>query len=163
VRPLSEIEVDFLWRQKEDMDPDEAGILVERMSNNQPNVLSYLLATGSDILDQPEREVIFYMGVLLWYVIDTLGFVIPEISLESLIETEEKNFTMLEYLAGEPESEFLETVGKIMDSYNQSELLRYIIDKIMEEPQGDVEISENHIGVMVIYLKTFIDCIDLVL
>ena len=34
------------------------------------------------------------------------------------------------------------------------------IEQIMEEPKKDIEIIDNHIGMIVIYLKTFIDCID---
>ena len=163
MRPLSETEFSYLWENKEDMNPAEAPELVEALSRSQPDMLNYLMATGGDILEQSEREVLFYMGVLLWYVIDTLGFNIPLIQLETLVENENKNFEMLEYLAGEPETEFMATVQKIMDHYNQAELLRYIIEKIMEEPHRDVPVLEDHIGIMVIYLKTCIDCIDAVI
>jgi hypothetical protein len=160
MRSLTVEEIDPIWMSKEDMDPEEAPRLVEHLERKQPNLLSYLLATGGDILEQEERSVIFFMGVLMWYVIDSLEIAVPEVPLETLVETEEKNFEMLEYLAGEPDSEFMKTVEKIMEHYNQSDLLHYIIQKIMQEPEKDVEISENHIGVMAIYLKTVIDCID---
>ena len=160
MRTLTSDEIAPIWMAKEDMEPEEAPRLVERLERRQPNLLSYLLATGGDILEQEERSVVFFMGVLLWYVIDSLEIEVPEIPLEMLVSTEEKNFEMLEYLAGEPDSEFMSTVEKIMDQYNQSDLLHYIIGKIMEEPEKDVQVSENHIGVMAIYLKTVIDCID---
>ena len=160
MRPLTVEEIDPLWQSKEDMEPEEAPGLVERLERRQPNMLSYLLATGSDILEQEERAVVFFMGVLLWYVVDSLEIEVPELSLEMLVATEEKNFEMLEYLAGEPDSEFVDTVAKIMANYNQSDLLQYIIGKILQEPQKDVEVTENHVGVIAIYLKTIIDCID---
>ena len=69
---------------------------------------------------------------------------------------------MMEYLAGEPESEFTDTVEKIMETYSQSELLRFIIEKLMEEPEKGVELREDTIGMIVLYLKTIIDCIDTV-
>ena len=160
MRSLVVEEIDPLWRNKEEMEPEDSPRLVELLERKQPNVLSYLLATGGDILEREERMVVFFMGVLLWYVIDSLEIKVPEIPLESLVETEAKNFEMLEYLAGEPDSEFMSTVEKIMAHYNQSPLLQYIIGKIMEEPQKDMLVSESHIGVMAIYLKTVIDCID---
>jgi hypothetical protein len=69
---------------------------------------------------------------------------------------------MLEYLAGEPESDFLDTVEKIIGKYNQQVLLKYIIDRLMDEPQRGAEIREDNIGMLVIYLKTLIDCVDLI-
>ena len=163
MRQLTYDEIDALWREKADMEPEEAPYLVERMGQQQPYVVSYLLATGNEILIPSEREVVFYMGVLIWYVIDSLKITVPEISVDQLMEIENKNYQMLEYLAGEPDSEFMETVGKIMDHYNQSVLLRYVIEQIMEEPEKSIKIIDNHIGIMVIYLKTFIDCIDFLL
>ncbi|MBN1761249.1 MAG: hypothetical protein JW863_23190 [Chitinispirillaceae bacterium] len=160
MRPLTVEEIDPLWQSKENMEPEDAPGLVERLERRQPNILSYLLATGSDILEQEERAMVFFMGVLLWHVIDSLQIEVPELTLEMLVETEAKNFEMLEYLAGEPDSEFMDTVEKIMANYNQSDLLQYIIGKILQEPQKDVEITENHVGVIAIYLKTVIDCFD---
>ncbi len=160
LRPLTYDEIDKIWQEKADLEPKEVPELIENMGNKQPYVLSYLLATGNEILVPSEREVVFFMGVLIWYVIDSLKIKLDEIPIEQLLENEEKNYEMLEYLAGEPDSEFMETVSKIMEHYNQSVFLRYIIEQIMNEPKKEIEIIENHIGMMVIYLKTFIDCID---
>lgn len=162
LRQLTTEEIAPLWESRENMEPEDAPELVERLERRQPNVLSYLLATGGDILEQEERAVVFYMGVLLWYVIDSLKIVVPELTLESLVTSEEKNFEMLEYLAGEPDAEFMVTVEKIMGQYNQAILLKYIIEKLLIEPQRDIDITEGHIGIMAIYLKTVIDCIDAV-
>lgn len=100
------------------------------------------------------------MGMMVWYIAEKTGEVIPEISAELLEEKEKVNIKMLEYLAGEPEAEFFETVETIMSKYRQAELLRYIIDKLMEEPQKGVAIHEDNMGIIVMYLKTIIDCID---
>lgn len=162
MRKLTFEEIDSLWSAKADMELEEAPQLVEKMGEAQPYALSYLLAIDNEILQHSEREIVFFMGILIWYVIDSLNITVPELTIDHLLEIEEKNFQMLEYLAGEPDEEFMETVGKIMEKYNQPVLLRYVIDRIMEEPEKDIEINQNHIGMMVIYLKTFIDCIDVV-
>lgn len=153
-------EIDSHWEEMAAIDPDEVPVLMRNIGKLQPHVVSYLLGINDDILSDPEREMVFYLGVVIWRILDRLGFRHDEISLETLLEKEEKNFSMLEYLAGEPDAEFTGTVGRIMDNYNQSELLRYIIDRIMEEPLNDTEVVNDHIGIMVIYLKTFIDCFD---
>jgi len=161
MRPLTNNEIHTLWQEKADMELEEAPILVEDLSAAQPSVLTYLLATGDDILTEEERQVTFFMGVLIWFVVQqSVPTLIPEITTDELLEQEENNFKMLEYLAGEPDTEFMTTVAKIMDSYNQRNLLQYVIDRIMEEPEKEVELNDNHLGMMVIYLKTFIDCLD---
>ncbi|MBN1576018.1 MAG: hypothetical protein JW913_05665 [Chitinispirillaceae bacterium] len=160
MRPLTYDEIDTIWQKKADMELEEAPQLVEKMSKAQPYALSYLMAAGNELLIPSEREVIFFMGVLIWYVIDFLDIELYEITLDYLLENEEKNYKMLEYLAGEPDSEFMKTVEKIMERYNQSVFLRYVIERIMEEPKKDIEIIDNHLGMIVIYLKTFLDCID---
>lgn len=163
MRSLTYDEIDTLWKQKADMELEEAPNLVEAMGTTQPDVLSYLLATGDNLLSPSERQIIFFMGILIWYVIDQLEDQVPEISIDNLLENEEKNFKMLEYLAGEPDGEFMTTVDKIMETYNQPILLKYVIERMIEEPEKDIEIIDDHIGVMVIYLKSFIDCIDSVI
>lgn len=160
MRSLVFEEIDTWWQKKADMKTGDAPQLIGRMGEKQPSTLSYFLAINDEILSAPEREVILYMGVLIWYTVDSLDIPLPEITLQDLLDNEVKNIRMLEYLAGEPESEFMKTVGKIMEHYNQSDLLRYIIERIMDELQNDTEINRNHIGMMVIYLKTFIDCLD---
>jgi hypothetical protein len=160
VRSLTFTEIDSLWEEMAAIDPEDIPELMTIVGEQQPHVVSYLLGITDEILSDPEREIVFFMGVVMLRVIQGLGIRNKEISLETLLEKEKTNFRMLDYLAGEPDAEFTDTVGKIMDNYNQSELLRYIIDRIMEEPLNDTGIVNDHIGIMVIYLKTFIDCFD---
>jgi hypothetical protein len=162
LRSLTYDEIDTLWQQKADMELEDAPRLVEELAAAQPSVLNYFLAIGDNLLSNSERQIIFFMGVLIWYVINQLEDTIPEISLDQLLENEEKNLRMLEYLAGEPDGEFLVTVEKIMDTYEQSTLLIYVIERILEEPEKNIEIIDDHVGMMVIYLKSFIDSITTV-
>ena len=160
MRSLTFDDIDPLWEEMAAIEPDQVPELMHHIGEVQPHVVSYLLGINDDILSDPEREMVFYLGVIIWRILDRIGFRYDEISLDTLLEKEETNFKMLEYLAGEPDAEFTGTVGRIMDNYNQSELLRYIIDRIIQEPLNDAEMVDDHVGIMVIYLKTFIDCFD---
>lgn len=160
MRSLTFSEIDSLWEKMAVIDPDDMSEMMKIIGERQPYVISYLLGITDDILSDPEREIVLYMGLVILRIIQRLGIKYEKIPLETLLEKEENNFRMLEYLGGEPDTEFTETVGKIMDKYSQSELLRYIIDRIMEESLNAGDIVGDHIGIMVIYLKTFIDCFD---
>jgi hypothetical protein len=149
------------WDDQGSIPPSEIPALVDTLSKKQPYLLAYLMASGNDIFNEDEREALLFMGVMIWKIAEDSKS-LPRISGNLLEKWEKKNIEMMEYLAGEPESEFTDTVEKIMETYSQSELLRFIIEKLMEEPEKGVELREDTIGMIVLYLKTIIDCIDTV-
>jgi hypothetical protein len=160
LRTISYDEIDLQWISLTEMSLDDIPAVVNELGQVQPYILTYLMATGSDILDDEEREILLFMGLMVWKLVISQVNSIPEISGEELSECEEKNLNMLEYLAGEPEEEFFITVEKIMNKYHQSEMLRYCIDRIMEEPESENIKENDNIGMIVIYLKSVIDCLD---
>lgn len=153
-------EISENWNKLEELELDDIPEFVDKLGQEQPFVLAYLMTTGSNILDQNEREALLFTGLMIWHISTLKCQVIPEISSELIDEKESKNIKMLEYLAGEPESDFMETVEHIMARYSQAELLKFVIDKLMSEPENENEIREDNVGMIVIYLKTIIDCMD---
>jgi len=152
--------IDNCWKSMENIDIDNVPELVNTLGKEQPYMLAYLMANGNDILSRQEHETFFFMGVMIWQIVKRSVLSIPEISDAMLEKYEEKNFSMLEYLDGESETEFNDTVRIIMDKYHQAELLQYIIERLMEEPDKWVDIDSDNMGIIVIYLKTIIDCLD---
>jgi hypothetical protein len=153
-------EIDQSWKQMEKLELNDVPKLVNKLGKDQPFILTYLMSTGDELLDQQEREALLFMGVMIWHIVSDFISEIPEITTDMLEDCEEKNMAMLEYLAGEPDSEFMDTTENIMAKYHQAELLRYIIDRLMEEPDKGIELNADNVGMMVIYLKTIIDCLD---
>jgi hypothetical protein len=142
------------------MPPQEAPKMVDRMSKQQPLVLAYLMATGHDVLNQEERELLLYLGVVVWQIMNQGTKSLPEITEEILDETEDSNMKMLEYLDGETETGFIDTLEKIINNYNQPEVLRYVVEALVEEPKEESVIRDENIGIMMIFLKTVIDSFD---
>jgi len=160
VKELDIETIEASWNSMEDLDPDTIPALVDDLGHKQPFLLSYLMATGHDILSEQEREALLFMGVMIWQILNGIYRNIAIISGDNLDTREYKNIQMLEYLAGESESDFLDTVERIMSKYNQPGLLRFIISKLNEEPDRGIELSDDNMGMIVIYLKTVIDCFD---
>jgi hypothetical protein len=102
------------------------------------------------------------MGIMLWNIIKQFSRNNPvEITTGELIEKETKNINMLEYLSGEPESDFTATVQKLMSTFHQSHLLSYTLDRIMDEVGIETDkIRDDNVGMIFIYLKSIIDCLD---
>jgi hypothetical protein len=160
VEKLDSQTIEKSWNSMEDMDPDTIPSLINELGRKQPFVLTYLMATGHDILSEQEREALLFMGVMIWQILNEIYSDIAVITGDNLENHESKNHQMLEYLAGESESDFLDTVETIMSKYHQPELLRFIISKLDEEPERGIELSDDNMGMIVIYLKTVIDCFD---
>jgi hypothetical protein len=160
---VKELDIDTVgasWNSMEDLDPDSIPALVHELGRKQPFLLTYLMATGHEILSEQEREALLFMGVMIWQILNGIYSDIAEITGDDLDKHEQKNIQMLEYLAGESESDFLDTVEKIMSKYHQPMLLRFIITKLVAEPDRGIELSDDNMGMIVIYLKTVIDCFD---
>jgi hypothetical protein len=157
---LSYEAVDAVWSDYESDTTDHIPELIKTFEKRQPNILGYLIATGSDVISQKEKEVLLFLGLMIWRVVDHYYPSLPQVPAELIEEKEEQNLKMLEYLAGESETGFRETVDIIMRSYGQEELLRYIIERIYEEPQKGSHIRQKTIGAIVIFAKSVIDVLD---
>ena len=50
----------------------------------------------------------------------------------------------------------------MLNQYNQIEVLKYIVEAIMEEgeEEDEIDIDEDNKGWMLIVLKTIVDCFD---
>jgi len=162
MQPISARLVEEIWMNMSETLPDEAPTIIKQLEKEQPVILVYLMAVGSDILNKDERELLLYLGIVVWKIMTQSQKPIRHISDEKVDEIEATNMKMLEYLEGEPEWDFDETVRLIIENYNQVEVLKYVIEALMEElDEGETDIREENLGLMMIYLKTVIDCFDL--
>lgn len=152
--------VEKTWDKLQTLSFEQIDSLIEDFSTKQPYVLAYLMATGSEILTEEDRETLVFMGLTIWKVVSDHVTQIPEINDEVLDRNEQGNMDMLDYLAGEPESEFMNTVDLIMNRYSQGELLKFIIYKIVDEKENALSPTQENVGLVVIYLKTVLDCFD---
>jgi len=160
MNPISSDIVEKTWKRIGEMSPQKMPKLVYLMSKEQPVVFAYLMAVGNDIFNQDERELLFYLGIVVWQLMSQGTTPLPKVTEETLDKTEESNMKTIEYLEGESEVGFIETVERIVGNYNQREVLRYVIEALMEESDEECLIRDEYKGMMVIYLKTVIDCFD---
>lgn len=160
MKPISADVVEKTWEKMAGMSAQEGPKLINRMTKEQPLILAYLMAAGGDILNRDERELLLYLGVTIWQIMLQGDTPLSEITDEILDEVEESNMKMLEYLEGEPETDFIDTVEKMIGSYPQPEVLRYVVEALMEVQEEGALIRDENTGLMMIYLKTVIDCFD---
>jgi len=150
--------VERTWQRIAGQSAKDAQKLVNRMSKEQPLVLAYLMAVDNDIFNQSEREVLLFLGVVVWQIMLQGNRPLPKVTEKILDKAEAANLKMAEYLRGETEAGFEEATRKIIGSYKQPEVLRYVVEAIMEDTEESSPIREENKGIMFLDLKTVIDC-----
>ena len=87
---------------------------------------------------------------------------LKKVTEKSLKKNEKNNENMIKYLANEPD--FDEAVINIAENYNQKEVLKYVIEALMEDEPDEngtyCNIRDEYIGAMFMSIKTVIDCLD---
>ena len=144
MNPISSDIVEKTWKKVGGITPLKAQKMIDLMGKEQPLILAYLMASGDDILNQNERELLLYLGVVVWQIMSQGTTPLPEIADEILDEVENSNIKILENLEDESEAGFIETVETLMNNYNQPEVLRYIIEALMEESEEGCLIRDEN-------------------
>ncbi len=85
---------------------------------------------------------------------------LPKVTEEILDAAETRNVKMAEYLQGETEKGFLEAPKTIISNYRQPEVLKYVVEAIMEEPEEGCVIRDENRGIIFLDLKTVTDCFN---
>ncbi|MCD6317929.1 hypothetical protein J7M02_02550 [Candidatus Aerophobetes bacterium] len=152
--------VERTWRKMSTMPLGEIPKLINLMRKQQPFVLAYLLAVGHEIFNQDEKEQLLYLGVVVWQMMSQGSKPLTKITKDALNEAERANIKMLEYLAGESETSFMNILRQVIDNYPQPEVLKYVVEALMEEPEEGCLIRDESKGYIFIYLKTIIDCFN---
>lgn len=150
--------VEKTWKKMSTMSWQEITELTNLMRKQQPFVLAYLLAAGHEIFNQDEREQLLYLGVVIWQIMSQGSKPLTKITGDTLDGVEKANIEMLEYLAGESETGFMDTLRQVVNNYPQPEVLKYVVEALVEEPEEGSLIREENKGYILIYLKTIIDC-----
>jgi len=152
--------VERTWKRIGTLSPRSVPKLIQQMAKEQPIILAYLMAVDDDIFNQDERELLLYLGVVIWQIMSQGAQPLPEVTERILDDAEAKNVKMAEYLQGETEGGFEETTRTIISNYRQPEVLRHVVEALMEEPEEGCAIPDENTGIMLLDLKTVIDCFD---
>jgi hypothetical protein len=152
--------VEKIYIQMWNMSEPEAFRLSYTLEKEQPLLVAYLAAVDKDILNQAEREVLFYLGTVVWQIMAQGKGLLPPISEECLLKVEAANNSIARGLESEHTIDFAGVVKKILKKCRQSEVLRYIIATLMDEDSCDNDIRDENLGFIILDLKTVIDCFD---
>jgi len=132
--------------------------MVNDLGEDQPFIFTYLMTIGEGDFNDEEREMMLLLGVIIWRIMSKEKETLPTVSEESLDKVEQENMPLLEQLA-EDESTFASSARGLLRDYNQPEILSYVIESVVAEAE-ESEVREVNQGIMIIFLKIVIDCLD---
>jgi hypothetical protein len=155
--------VERTWKKMATMPLEEVPLLIDRMQKEQPEILAFLMVIDSDILNQDERELQLYLGTVIWQIMRQGTPPPKRVSEEQMTEFIERTEKMAEYLMGDSETEFENSVVQIFKDHNQINVLRYGIEALYEENEEDFDytnVREEMKGLVFMNLKTVIEALD---
>ncbi|MEK7729735.1 MAG: hypothetical protein AAB354_15115 [candidate division KSB1 bacterium] len=135
MQTISEEVVERTWKKMSDLPFEKMPKLIDAMQKEQPVLVAFLMGMSHDDLNLAERELQFYLGAVVWQIMrqgTPAPKRVPEKRIDELIERTEK---MAEYLMGESDVEMVNSSLKIYENHNQRNVLRYVVEALVEEDE----------------------------
>jgi len=142
------------------MTEQEAYRLSFDFQNDQPLLMSYLTAVDRDILNQEERELLFYLGAVSWKIMSSEPQHPPGSDEDRLLSIEAANQKMADSLRLSGAVKFADVVKQLLKDCRQPEVLRYIIAALMDEDNSENSVRDENLGIIILDLKTVIEYLD---
>lgn len=160
MRPVDARTVEATWKEMCCASRRDAKRWIKEMTAEQPVVLAYLLAVDHDFLNQDEREQLLYLGVAVWRMMCRGGCRPATVTEELLDWVERRKEKELKRLVGKGPEVLDRAARELLVRFPQPELLRYVVEALMEEGEGSAVRPEVK-GLMVTRLLTVIEALDL--
>ena len=127
------------WQRMAETPVEDAQKIIDQMEKEQPIVLVYLLALDEYPFDQAEREVIFYIGTVIWEIMKQSERPLRQVTEKDIEKAEEANYKFLELLSGDTEADFMSATRMLIENYGEPEVLRYLVEALMEDMDLEFE------------------------
>ena len=142
------------------MTSQEAYTLSYDFQKNQPLLVAYLSSVDKTILNQEERELLFYLGAVAWKIMYSVNPKMPEANPDSLLSIESSNQKLVDSLRSAGSVKFALVVKALLKDCSQPEVLRYIIAALMDEDNAENSVRDENLGIIITDLRTVVEYLD---
>jgi len=162
MQTISEEIIERTWRKLAAMPSDDMPKLLEKMEKEQPEIMAFLMAVDHDVLNRDERELLFYLGMVVWQMMRE-GTPWPKRvgarRLDELIRQTEK---IVESFMNESAGDFMAVMARMFKDHHQINVLRYIVEALfdIEDDAEYTEAREEMKGVVFKNLKIVLEALD---
>jgi hypothetical protein len=135
-------------------DREEYEEALSDLMDQQPPLLAFLAQESNDVLTEEEKDVLWYIILIIITSTRRFGIPVGELSHTDLGNNEESNW---EILQEQPKGSFREKITLFFEDYEQEDLLAFVEDTLELEEESPV----TSVGRDVIFIsaKTVIDSI----
>ena len=159
MKPISTESVEQTARRIENLSVRQGEQLTQKFMEEQPLVMAYLMAVDNDSLNEEEREWLFFLGTAVWQMMTQGDASLPQVTEQTIEQVEAANQRTFEALAGGLDGDARTAMENLLRDYNQPAVLKYLITALMESAQNE-SIRQDNLGVLMLDLKTVIDCFN---
>jgi hypothetical protein len=145
------------WQRMSQVPPDQAPEMVNQMQAEQPVALSFLLHLEDFPFNRHEQELIFYIGMVVWQIMKQGEQQLYKVTRKKIRAAEELNLEILDDLASGSEGDLIGSTQQLLGTYPEPEVLRYILEAIMEEDPEEPGIRDEYKGLAFVHLKILLD------
>lgn len=148
------------WQRIAQSSVEDAQRYAYQMSVEQPVLQRYLLELDDLPFNRNETEIIHYVGLVTWQIMKHGRRPLRGVTVKRLQRAERANGAFLEMLASDTEADFVSATLGMLENYPEPEVLRYIVEAIMEEDEEDPEeipIRDEYRGLAFLHLKVMLD------
>jgi len=166
MNPVTEVQFKQTWHRLANLQPAQARPQFERLSQQQPALMGYLMAMENlEREDRPAEdpdggELLFTGIVVLEAMLSAVGYPLRAVTVAEVEAAEERNVQSLQVMDEGPEMGWLDSMQGLMQTYNQTILLGCIITALMEDSKDEPDLADESAGLHLLTLKTVIDCLD---
>jgi hypothetical protein len=159
MKPISTESVEQTVQRIENLSVQQGKQLAQKFMEEQPLVMAYLMAVDNDLLNEEEREWLFFLGTAVWQMMAQGDAPLPQVTEQTVEQVEAANQQAFEMLAGGSDQDARAAMEKLLRDYNQPAVLKYVITALMESAQNE-GIRQDNLGMLMLDLKTVIDCFN---
>jgi hypothetical protein len=159
MKPISAEIVETTWKRIANFSAREGKELAQKFADEQPVVMTYLMAVDQGLFDEEERELLFYLGTVVWQMMTQGDMRLPKVTEQALEQAEAANQAVLESLTDVSDDDARAAMAELLRDYAQPQVFKYVVEALMESGQAE-EVRQDTLGVMMVDLKTVIDCLN---
>jgi hypothetical protein len=153
-------QIEATWERICQASREESSRIAQRIQRKQPFVMIYLLASDDGLMEGEDRGKLLELGTFIYEALASAHPKLRKVTGDELEEAEDTNLEFMATLDEGSEMGFIDSMQKLMVTYNQMPLLGAVLEALMQGYEDHPELAPDSLGMALLHLKTVIDCLD---
>jgi hypothetical protein len=145
-------------RELSEMKDTEVDKIAARFMKEQPDLVSYLMLSYTDLFNEDERDKQLFLGTAVWYIMSCGKLRLPRVTMEKIDSVDEANAHWVESVPDKGGSSTQQIVKESLKDYSQPVIMGFITVGLKNEKNPKIRKKSREI--MFLNLKTVIDCLN---